>query len=194
MVVVLFLASGDLIIFLFTNVYSSSIPVFRVWLLSFLLVSLQPHGVLRAYGDTRFLAIHNVLKLLIVAVLIQGFVSAFGLTGAVGVTVLALFAGKCMLLFRLKRLSGATLSRVLPWRSLAGIAAMSVSAALPLLALRYNFDWPILVRLVSLGATYAVGYAFLSWLFIWRAEKCADLFRFGRLTPKSWSATTVGKA
>src|SRR5437867_456883 len=132
----LFAASGDLIPLLFTNAYAASIPVFRVWLLVLFFATFQPHGVLRVYGRTRFLAAQNMLKLLVVVGLIQGLVSRFHLAGAVSVTALSALLGKGLSLLRIKRAGKIRVRDLLPWRSLAANLAATAAACALALALR----------------------------------------------------------
>src|SRR5215831_11448474 len=190
LVVLLSVVSSDLITLLFTNAYRPSAPLFRVWLLTYLLVSFQPHGVLRACGDTRFLALQNFIKLVIALFLLFPFISLFGVYGAVWAVVLAVFAGKCILLIRLKHLDSFVASEVLPWRSLAWIAAASLLAALPAMALARNIASSAF-RLFSVTTSYTVLYALITWPLIWKAE--ADSFRslFKKFLPEEKRATAV---
>jgi O-antigen/teichoic acid export membrane protein len=163
--VLLWMESRDFITLLFTDRYIPSVPVFRVCLLSYFFVTFQPHGVLRVYADARFLALQNLLKVVIVVALIGPMISTFGLSGAVLSSVLALLGGKCMLVLRMKHLMQVELSRVLPWRTLSGIAGLSLIAAAPAAALGYFVQSGAAVRLFSVGGIYAMAYGVSVWLF-----------------------------
>jgi O-antigen/teichoic acid export membrane protein len=167
--VLLAVVSSDLITLLFTDAYRSSVALFRIWLLSYLLATFQPHGVLRACGDTRFLALQNFIKLVLALFLLFPMVSFFGVPGAVSAAVIAAFAGKCILLVRLKHLHRFMASNVLPWRSLAWIAAASLLAAVPAMALGFNIETRTL-RLLSVAAIYTLVYAAIAWPVIWRED------------------------
>ena len=182
--------STDLITALFTDAYRPSVPLFRIWLLSYFFVTFQPHGVLRACGDTRFLALQNLVKLVLVAVLIVPMISMFGVAGADWAAVLAAFGGKCILLARVKQLNGVTSSQVLPWRSLAGIAAASLLAAIPAIVVGHNIESRML-RMFSVSGSYLLIYAAITAPFIWREEVCSVSYVLKRLLPGKSSATTV---
>jgi O-antigen/teichoic acid export membrane protein len=173
-VALLFVLSNDLVSFVFTNAYASSTSLFRIWMFSFLLAGLLPHAVLRVYSDTRTLALCNLAKLIVVALLIYPSISVFGLAGAVLTSVLAILVGKCMLLVRLRQLTGATLANVLPWRCLIAVAALSLLSVIPAVAIGH---WPgqsIPVRIVATATAYSVTYVVGAFAWIWRTQKRAD--------------------
>jgi len=169
----LFVASRDLITFLFTNAYAASIPVFRIWLLVPLFEMFQPHGVLRVYGETRFLAAQNLLKLLLVLCLINRLMASFHLTGAVLVSVLSALLGKGLSLTRMKRAGKIDLRRLLPWQSLAATAAATAAACLLAFSFRSRLDLRPLPALIWTGLTFTISFAALAWNFrlLTNAEK-----------------------
>jgi O-antigen/teichoic acid export membrane protein len=194
-VAVLFAVAGDLIPFLFSERYSPSVPVFRIWLFSYLLVTFQPHGVLRVYADTRFLAVQNAIKLGVVAVLIGPMIAKFGVSGAVTASVVGVFVGKCILMMRMKHLIHVRMRDLMPWRTLFGIASLSVIAAVPALAAAPIIRAPRVLRLFSAGAIYAVIYSVSMWQFILtKEETCAILSPLKKFLPKRWNATMVEQA
>jgi O-antigen/teichoic acid export membrane protein len=193
--VLLFVVSGDLIPFLFSERYGPSVPLFRIWLISYLLITFQPHGVLRVYADTRFLALQNVIKLAVVAVLIGPMIAMFGVSGAVTTAVLGVFVGKCILMIRMKHLIHLSMQDLLPWRSLFGIAALSMIATAPVLAAAHMIHASAVPRLFSAGAIYALIYLVCMWQFILRKEEtCAILSPLKKFLPKRWNATMVEQA
>ena len=176
----LFVVSRDLLSVLFTEAYAGSVPVFRIWLAGLLLVALPAHGPLRVLGDTRFLALQTMVKLTIVVVFIDVFLSAFGLMGGALVSVAAVLVGKSMLLARLGHRTGVPLPQILPWRGFAGIVLAGAAAAVAAVAvgavMRSGVE-RLLVTAVTYGSTYAV----LTWCSgaLEPAEKHA-LLRHGR--------------
>jgi O-antigen/teichoic acid export membrane protein len=181
-IVLLAVVSSDLITMLFTDAYQTSVPLFRIWLLMYLLATFQPHGVFRACGDTRFLALQNFIKLMLAAFLLFSLVSAFGVSGAVWAAVLAVFAGKCILLVRLKHLNGFMASEVLPWRSLAWIAAASLLAAVPAVALDRYIE-PRALRLFAVTGSYLFVYTAVAWPLVSRVEGCSVSSLFKKFLP-----------
>jgi O-antigen/teichoic acid export membrane protein len=161
---VLWIVAGDLITVLFTEAYAASVPVFRIWVLLLVLAALPVHGPLRVLGDTRFIAIQTALKVGIVAVLIDGALSVFGLAGGVLVSVVAMLIGKTMLLARLRRLTAVPVAELLPWRSYLGILVAAAAAAVPAVLVR-SISAPGIERVVAAAATYAAVYALAAWGF-----------------------------
>ena len=83
----LFVVARELIVTLFTTTYAASVPIFMVWSLTILPSIFAVDAVLRVFAQTRFLLVMNLMRLAIVAALIGWFLSAFGLSGAVLVTL-----------------------------------------------------------------------------------------------------------
>ena len=154
----LVLASRELIVFLFTESYRASVPIFTIWSTAILLGALQTDGVLRVHAETRFIFLLNALKLVFIAATINWFLSVFDLLGAVTVTVVAAFIGKVLALVRIKRLMGIGMSQLLPWRSLVGILAVAVTAILPTLLVKSEVEIPPLPLLLTTGFTYTASY------------------------------------
>jgi O-antigen/teichoic acid export membrane protein len=161
---VLWIVAEDLIVVLFTDAYAASVPVFRIWVLLLVLAALPVHGALRVLGDTRFIAIQTALKVGLVAVLIDGFLSMFGLAGGVLVSVVVMLIGKTVLLVRLQRLTAVPVAELLPWRSYLGVVVAAAGAAVPA-ALVWSSVAPGIERVVIAAATYGAVYALAVWRF-----------------------------
>jgi O-antigen/teichoic acid export membrane protein len=154
----LLVSARDLIVLLFTETYAASVPVFRVWSLALALSVLQAHAVLRVYAATRFMFVIGLLKLALVAALIGVFLTAFGLPGAVLVSLLAMLGGTAVMLARMGRVLGLAVGDLVPWRELGVIAVVSAAAALPAAMARTALPGPLLARLALTGLVYGVVY------------------------------------
>jgi len=155
----LLVCAPTLIVFLFTERYRDSVPIFMIWSLSIALHALPTDGVLRVYAATRFLLALSATRLLLIAVLVGAFISRWGLRGAVLATILLAVAAKAAGLLRMRRLMGVGISELLPWRDLAGIAGAAAAAALPALALSATLEAPAFAHLALVGIVYAGCYA-----------------------------------
>ena len=80
--------------------------------------------MLRVYAQTRFLLVMNLVRLVVVAGLIGWFLNAFGLLGAVLVTLLAMVVVKGLGVVRIAQLLHVGPREALPWGRLARIAAL----------------------------------------------------------------------
>jgi len=152
----------ELIVFLFTENYLASVPIFMIWSTSVLLPVLQTDSVLRVYAETRFLLFAYAMKLGLAVALIYFFISIFDVSGAALVTILASFMVKILSLARFKRFARIPLAQLLPWKSLAANLAISTAAGAIAVLVKSRVEGPLLVILVLTGATYAIAYVALA--------------------------------
>jgi O-antigen/teichoic acid export membrane protein len=154
----LLVAASDLIVFLFTESYRGSVPIFMIWSTVILFSTLQTDGVLRVFAETRFILLLNAIRLMFIVASINWFLSAFHLSGAVIVTVIATCIGKGLALVRMKSLLQAGLSQLLPWRGLAGIFIAAAAAGLLALSVESALDIAKLPRLLITSLVYSISY------------------------------------
>ena len=157
----LVVGAHDLIVGLFTTTYAASVPIFVVWALTMLPAVMAVDAVLRVYAQTRFLLVMNLVRFACVASLIGGFLSSFGLIGAVGVALLALTITKTLGVARIAWLMHLGVRGALPWRRLVGIAAVALLSIAPVRWLQVTVAWPPLVMFIAGSALYAFTYALL---------------------------------
>jgi O-antigen/teichoic acid export membrane protein len=157
----LLVAAQPVIVALFTTRYLASVPIFMVWTLTILPAAFAVDGVLRVYAQTRFLLLMNVLRFALVVVFIAPFLSIFGMSGAVLVTLLATSLAKGVGVARITRLLGAGVRDSLPWARLAGIAVSAGVAAVPALWIVHTVTLPPLAVVACAGIIYASAYAVL---------------------------------
>jgi hypothetical protein len=155
----------EFIILLFTRRYMASAPIFMVWSAMILLTTFQVDGVMRVFAQTRFLLALNLMRLAIVAGLIQWCLGEFRLLGAVLVVVLATVCFKAGALIRMKRLLGIGAVNLLPWRSLGALLAAAACGAVVVLAIKSQVHVPPLPLILATGTAYAATYSGLVWRF-----------------------------
>jgi O-antigen/teichoic acid export membrane protein len=160
----LFVVARDLIVTLYTTTYAASVPIFMVWTLTILPSIFAVNAVLRVFAQTRFLLVMNLLRLAMVAALIGWFLSAFGLSGAVLVTLVSTALVNLIGVARIAYLLRLSLRRALPWARLAGIFARAGIAALPVVWIAREWGPRPLVALAASGVAYGVVYFGLSYL------------------------------
>jgi O-antigen/teichoic acid export membrane protein len=172
--VLLLLSGREIILFLFTERYAASVPVFMVSVLFLLMSPLQVDAVLRVYAQTRFLVVLNLVRLVFIAALITWFLAEFHLIGAILVTVLGTALVKGLALARIRGLLGVRGTEVLPWGSLARVLGAAGAAAVPVLAIKAGLELGPLAALLVTGPVYAAAYAGAAYLV-------------GALTEHEWS-------
>ena len=119
MVGLLLVNARELIVFLFTERYLASVPIFMIWTASFLFLAFPVDGVMRVRADTRFLLVLGAVKLAIIAASVGWFIGRFHLVGGVLVSLLAVVVGKSVALLRVRRHLNVRLTGLLPWTDLA---------------------------------------------------------------------------
>lgn len=158
MVVLLLILAERLIIFLFTDTYSESVPIFMVCTLSMLFATLLTDGALRVHGQTTFLIFQNIVRLAIVVIFMPWFLEAYHLIGAIAVTLLATAVSKFIALYRLKRVMDINFRALLPWASLIATLMLACLAAIPAMLISAFLTVNDLVLLALSAMAYALTY------------------------------------
>ena len=153
----------EIIVLLFTSRYLESAPIFLVWSSMILLTTFQVDGVMRVFAQTRFLLGLNMLRLVILAGLLQWSLSKFHLVGAAMVCVLATAIFKVVALARMRKLLEVGTSELLPWRKLASLTAAVMVGVVAALAVKSLWSMPTLPTLFATSAALGVTYAALVW-------------------------------
>ena len=161
--VLLLVTAQQVIVALFTANYLASVPIFMIWTLTILPSAFAVDGVLRVYAQTRFLLVMNLVRLVVVVALISWLLTAFGLRGAVLVTLLAMSIVKGMGVVRAAQLFNAPFAEALPWRRLGAIAGRSLVSAVPAYLILHTLTLPALAELACAGAAYGATYLALSY-------------------------------
>ncbi len=123
--------ASPFIVTLFTAKLQAGVPIFAVWALTVIPAAIAVDAMLRVYAQTRFLLVMNLFRLGMVAALIGWFLGAFGLVGAVLITLLSTIAAKGLALRRIASLLHVGLGDVLPWRALGRMTLRALVAAIP---------------------------------------------------------------
>ena len=173
--VFLFVVARELIVALYTATYAASVPIFMVWALTILPSIFAVNAVLRVFAQTRFLLVMNLMRLAMVAVLIGWFLSTFGMSGAVLVTLVSTLLVNLVGVGRIAHLLHLPFSRTLPWTRLGGIFVRAGVAAVPVIWLTRESSLAPVVALGASGAAYAAIYFGLSYFAGLKADSTAPL-------------------
>jgi O-antigen/teichoic acid export membrane protein len=166
------LVAHELVVFLFTETYSASVPIFMIWSTAILFSAIQTDGVIRVYARTRFAFALSLVKFLLIVTLINWFLSVFHLAGAALVTIMVVFVDKVLALAKIKSLMRVGLYRLLPWRRLAAIFAAASAASLPAWILKSEVEIPVVPLLLVTSLIYTGCYlALLRWMGVLEGGK-----------------------
>jgi O-antigen/teichoic acid export membrane protein len=163
LVALLLIVAHDLIVFLFTEAYVASIPVFMTWVVSILFAVIPIDGLLRVYAQMRYLLVINIVRMAVVAGGMYWFITGMGLVGAVLITMLGLAVGKVMGLAKMMTCWHTGVRHLLPWGDLLNIGAAAAAASLPALWIGSQMPGSPFVRLAVISSIYGGGYLVLSW-------------------------------
>jgi O-antigen/teichoic acid export membrane protein len=155
----LVISAREIILLLFTPRYAAAIPIFMLWCVVVPLATLQTESILRVFAQTHFILGVNVLRLAMIVGMIGAFVLTFGLRGAVLITLTATAVSKGLSLVRAARLMDTSMRQILPWGSLAAIAAASAAACLPVWILKTQVPLPLAPLLAAMGSLFVLTYA-----------------------------------
>ena len=182
MVGLLVVNAQALIVFLFTDRYVASIPIFMVWSLSILLAAFQTDGVMRVFAQTRYLVAINIARLVVIVAVMGWFLREFSLVGGVLVTLIGMIVGKAMAMVRMSDLMETSLMRLLPWKNLGGILLAAMISALPVLALNAELALAPMYLLPIGGMLYMLVYSalILAFRILTVSERHAILALAGR--------------
>jgi len=173
----LMICASEIIMFLFTETYAASVPVFIVWSSAIILSIFQVDGVLRVYAATRALLVMNLVRLAVIALIISWLLSHFNMIGAVLATILGLLVAKAIGLGVAKQRMQARLKFLVPWKNLGAILAASIASAGAAFAAKSILQPAPLPRLLLAGTIYVGCYLMLLfWLRILTQEERRGLW------------------
>lgn len=155
----LIISAHEIILLLFTKRYAAAIPIFMLWTAVVPLATLQTESILRVFAQTHFILLVNLLRLGMIAGMISAFVFTFGLPGAVLITLTATAVSKGLSLVRAARLMHTTVRQILPWGTLAAVAAASAASCLPVWIVKTQLHLPLAPLLAVMGSLFVLTYA-----------------------------------
>jgi O-antigen/teichoic acid export membrane protein len=165
LVAFLLVSAREVIVSLFTAKYAASVPIFMVWSAMILFSILQVDGVLRVFAQTRLILALNLMRLAIIAALVQWSLIHLHLLGAALVTVVATLAFKIAAMARIKNLMQVSTAELLPWRRLASLMSAAIGAAVLALIVKMQMHASMLQGLAISGLVFTITYAALVWCF-----------------------------
>ena len=155
--------ASPFILTLFTAKLAAGIPIFSVWALTVIPAAIAVDAMLRVHAQTRFLLVMNLVRLGLVAALIGWFLGAFGLVGAVLITLIATIAAKGLALVRIASLLRVSMRDVLPWPALGRITLRALAAGVPAWAVGQALAAVPALALVAGMSVYGATYLVLSY-------------------------------
>jgi len=178
-IAVVMLYAGKIISFLFTENYADAVPLFRVYLLSFLIFMLGTDVILRATGNTRTSLRSHIIGGLIVVPSIYFLTKFFGIWGAMSGALIGVAVPRLLNLAAQIRLVKSSVSGFFPFEKFAAIALITLASITPFFLIERYFTYGVFTTAL-LGITYLILVAALEIRF--------DLFPVGRSVIRGWLA------
>ena len=181
--------AAEFITLLYTSRYAQSVPVFRINLLFLPLTVIVIDPIMRAYAEQRYFMLR--LNVIVLAALIASFwfgLPAIGLTGTIGLVVVAQYISRFIALRRtaqLLHLHRADLVLLVDIAKIGGAALVGgvVAFAIHIAATHWQPIFPLLVGGTAFVAVYA------AMLFILRVPTAEEI-----LQGKSWVLRRLGRS
>jgi len=153
------LIAPDMIGFLFTEAYKQSIPLFQISALGILPAVFLTDGMLRCHARIPFILFTTIVKIILTFLLILPLVHFAGLTGAVLATILVVYIGKVLMLWKTRALMSVSWREFLPWGKLAGTLLLASFVFIPAMLLRQAFSMSSFIALIFDTLFYWTIYA-----------------------------------
>ncbi|MFA5866052.1 MAG: oligosaccharide flippase family protein [Phycisphaerae bacterium] len=180
------LLAPQLIVLMFSFRYSQSTYPFIVYLFVLPLRVVIFASLLRALSYTSPIMIGAILSLTINAVLGIGLVKLAG-KGMAGflspaaASVISQYLSAWYLLYAIKKVSGVSISKILPWGHLARLLLLSAVAGIPVLPILWT-NLPDTTKILTATVIYLAGYVSMVFGTRWLTEEEKNLLaRFFRL-------------
>jgi O-antigen/teichoic acid export membrane protein len=150
---------------LFTDKYAAAVPLFLLATIEIPLWILPVDALLRAAGDTRFLLVFNLGRIVVTAGCVVGGIKWFGLSGAIAGGITSEALARVGMLARGRRFLDVPMSEILDWSVLGKLALAALLACVPAGVIA-QAPWPAGVRLTVGGLSYAAVYFVLRARFL----------------------------
>lgn len=155
------LIAPDIIDLLFTDAYRESVPLFQISALGILAAVFLTDGMLRCYARIPFILFTTTVKILLTLLLIVPLINIAGLTGAVLATILTMYIGKGIMLWKIRKIMETSWGAFLPWWKLAGTLLLAGAVFIPTAFLRETFSMTSFIALVFDTLFYWIVYGIL---------------------------------
>lgn len=166
-ILIVFLFSGEIISFLFTDKYLPSVPFFRIYILSFIIGMLGAGIVLRAMGKTRYSLRAYVYSSVFSIPLTYLFIMKYGIWGAIITAMISLILPKLFQIYFERKILSVGIAQYMLWKSFFYIIIISLLCLFPIVIIHHFFVMNIWVCFV---------FSFIYIICVYLIEIKYDLF------------------
>ena len=137
LILIVFLYSKDIILFLFTEKYEPATPFFQIYIFSFIIGTIGAGTVLRASGKTRYTLRAYLYTLPIYLPLTYLGIRYYGLWGAITAAMMGIILPKLFQISFEKNILGVSLAKYMPWKDFGRILLWSLVVIIPFVIIHY---------------------------------------------------------
>lgn len=153
-----FIFAEDLIIFLFSEKYRLSVPIFRIYTAGLLIRVTMYDNVFVAFGRPKYILFMSIISLCMTVVGCFALIPMFGFYGPAVACLITRYARMALSLILVSRVSGVPFKQAAPWGALGRLLTCSIVACAAAYPLMWFEMWP-LVRLIVAFAFTAMAFA-----------------------------------
>ena len=159
-IIIVCLYSKKIILFLFTEKYIDTVPLFQVYLLSFIFGMFGSGIILRATGRTKQTLHAYLYSAIIVIPLTYFLIKNYGVWGGMSTALIGIGLPKIFMSFMELKEFNYKIREYIPWRALIQILLISILSVIPFAIIEYQFNYNIYYAII-----FAVNYLFIVFLF-----------------------------
>lgn len=178
-IVLVSLYAKRIIILFFTDKYLDAIPLFRIYILSFLVFMLGAGLILRATDRTLLSLKAYFFSSLVTLPLTYFLIKNYGIWGGISCAMISIILPKALQLRYEMQLVGSTVLTYFPWKKFAKIAAISLIAISPFAVIEFLFDYPN-VWIAFFGTFYLALVSIIEMkynVFVFDSLKISNLYK-----------------
>jgi O-antigen/teichoic acid export membrane protein len=148
LIMIVLLYAKKIVIFLFTVKYIDSVPLFRIYLFSFLFYMLGAGIILRATGRTMDSLKSYVYSCLITLPATYFLIKSYGVYGAMSGALLSIILPKILIIYCEIRLIKIDIKNYFPWKKFAMIFSISLISLIPFILIELFFNFEIILSMI----------------------------------------------
>lgn len=146
--VYLWVVADQFILFLFTDEYSGSVSIFRIFAFSIPVAAILVQHILRAFSDTKFIMFNNVLCLLISFISCYFGLKYYGMKGVAGAFVFSQLVWKLIFLIKCKLILKSKIRELLPLIDMLTSSFYSILVGIPVFFLLSFLHLHVAIELI----------------------------------------------
>jgi len=177
----LWLFATEIIIILYTEQYSNSVPIFRIYLFSLIVKLAVYDSLIRVSGKTKYLSYLAIISLVtntIASLILLGFM---GVRGPAIATIIVIISGVFIQLSITRSIFMTSWAKVYPWKFLAKTMSISILSISPIFFIKSHFGKINILEMGIIFLAYLTIYCIMALGF--KLVSLSEIREFAKLLP-----------